>query len=221
MQCTAKSKRTGERCKSKAVTGREVCRMHGGKSLAGIASPTFKTGRWSKHLPQGLLDAHNDIQNDPEIMSVRQDIQLLDALLVMNLKKLDTNESGEAWNIMRKAVDLAEMSYNREDMGGMQKAFRDMRDVIDVRVAHYATEEEIRSKLDQRRKMVETEKKLMLQDERAITAERAMLLVSALLDSVRRHVIDPSTLSAVQADFIRLTAGANSNGVVTLESTTE
>jgi hypothetical protein len=31
-QCAAKSKRSGSRCKSPAVKGKSVCRMHGGKS---------------------------------------------------------------------------------------------------------------------------------------------------------------------------------------------
>jgi hypothetical protein len=31
-QCTAKSKRSGSRCRAPAVKGKSVCRMHGGKS---------------------------------------------------------------------------------------------------------------------------------------------------------------------------------------------
>ncbi len=31
-QCTAKSKRSGERCRNHAVHGKTVCHIHGGKS---------------------------------------------------------------------------------------------------------------------------------------------------------------------------------------------
>ena len=34
-RCTAKSKRTGKRCKNVAVRGKRVCRLHGGLSLSG------------------------------------------------------------------------------------------------------------------------------------------------------------------------------------------
>lgn len=32
-QCSAKSKRSGERCKNRAMTGKKVCRIHGGKAV--------------------------------------------------------------------------------------------------------------------------------------------------------------------------------------------
>jgi len=40
-QCTAKSKRTQQQCKSPAMRGKTVCRMHGGKSTG----PRTKEGR--------------------------------------------------------------------------------------------------------------------------------------------------------------------------------
>lgn len=47
-QCTAKSKRSGARCKNASMKGRTVCRMHGGKSLRGISSATHDHGYHSK-----------------------------------------------------------------------------------------------------------------------------------------------------------------------------
>jgi hypothetical protein len=47
-QCTAKSKRSGERCKNYACRGRGTCRMHGGKSPRGIGHPNTKHGMYSK-----------------------------------------------------------------------------------------------------------------------------------------------------------------------------
>ena len=45
-RCTAKSKRTGERCKGPAVRGWTVCRFHGagGGSPRGEAHPAYKHG---------------------------------------------------------------------------------------------------------------------------------------------------------------------------------
>ncbi len=50
-QCTATSKRTGERCRKSAMLGRTVCLAHGGRTPRGVASPHFKHGRHSKQLP--------------------------------------------------------------------------------------------------------------------------------------------------------------------------
>lgn len=51
-QCTAKSKRSGERCRGAAVKGSDKCRMHGGKNPgAPIGNGNAKThGLWAKRL---------------------------------------------------------------------------------------------------------------------------------------------------------------------------
>ena len=52
-ECAAKT-RSGGRCKNAPMGTTGRCRMHGGKSLAGIASPRWKHGRYSKQ-PLGRL----------------------------------------------------------------------------------------------------------------------------------------------------------------------
>lgn len=49
-RCTAKSKRSGERCKGPAVRGWTVCRFHGacGGHGSGKANPAFKHGMRSQ-----------------------------------------------------------------------------------------------------------------------------------------------------------------------------
>lgn len=218
-QCTARSKRSGQRCKAPAVTGFDVCYKHGGATPTGIAAPSFKHGRYSKHLPENLIAAYQHANNDHELLGVREDIALLDTLLMDNLTKLDSGESGAAWTLMRKAVDALELAIHKEDYGTVLKTTRDMRDVIDQRIAHYATEQEIRDKLEQRRKLVESERKRMIDMEQVMTAEQAMILVSGLLDAIRRNVQDRAILTAIQAEFIRLTTLGNHQRINTADAT--
>lgn len=202
MECGAK-RRNGEPCKAPAMANGR-CRIHGGKTPNGLGLPQTKNGRYSKYLPGKLLSAYTDATSDPDLLSLRQDIHLIDTLLFNNFQALDTDESGEAWKAIRKSVIDMQLAFNKDDYGKCLILLAEMRDIIDKRVLHYATEQEIRDKLEQRRKLVETVHKIDFQKERAITAEQAMLLMSALLDSVRRNVTDNGSLSAIQADFIRL-----------------
>lgn len=55
--------------------------------------------------------------------------------------------------------------------------------------------------VEQRRKLVESERKRMLQLQQMITAEEAMVLVAQVLDAVRRHVLDRDTLAAIGREF--------------------
>lgn len=224
-QCTAKSKRTGERCKAQAITGRKTCRHHGGKTPRGFALPQTKTGWRSLDLPTRLAALYEKTQHNDELISVRDDIRLIDALILGKFAKLDTGESGKAWELMRDAVDALHDGIAREDYPGCVKALREMRDVINRNIEHYATEQEITRQLEQRRKLVETDQRLTMQGEQALSVERVMLLVGAMLGVIKVHVDNASTLAKIQEDFSRLVTRGDSvpagNGIIAGQRTAD
>lgn len=200
--CGAKTRR-GTPCLNPAMrNGR--CAKHGGKTPVGMASPHIKTGRYSRDLPTRLEAKYQETANDPELLSLRDDIRLVDALIKEQLNRLETGESGDAWQLIRASVEALEVGMDREDYAGCRKALRSMRDVIDGRIAHYATETEILSGLEQRRKLVETEQKMTLAGERAISAERAMLFVGAIAGVLKARIDDPHMLASIQGDIASL-----------------
>ena len=79
MQCTAKSKQTGERCKAPAVRGKDKCRMHGG------ATPV-KTGLYSKYAKTFLADRIEELKDDPALTDLREHIAFMTALLMDRLE---------------------------------------------------------------------------------------------------------------------------------------
>ena len=81
MKCTAKSKRSGQQCQKDAMQGRNVCSMHGGKSLRGVAASNFRHGRYSKALPEKLAAAYHRSMNDPALLNLRSELALIDARL--------------------------------------------------------------------------------------------------------------------------------------------
>ena len=208
-QCTAKSKQSGEQCRRKACVGGTKCAMHGGKSLKGIASPSLTTGKYSKYLPQGLLNTYADIQEDDNLLSVRGDVQLLDVLIRAKLINLDTTDSAAHWDALLKQITIARKGYRNSDIGMFEGALDEMEALADKRRLHYATEQEIGAQLEQRRKLVDTENKIIMSKENAVTTEQAMLLVSALLASVKANVSDAAALNQIQADFIQYVGGYN------------
>lgn len=81
MKCTAKSKRSGQQCQKDAMQGRNVCSMHGGKSLRGVAASNFRHGRYSKALPERLAATYDASMNDPRLCDMRSEAALLDSRL--------------------------------------------------------------------------------------------------------------------------------------------
>jgi hypothetical protein len=89
-QCTATSKRTGERCEAWRMKGKEVGYHHGGKSPIGAGSATFKDGRHSKYraiFSGNALEHYEAACQDLRYAKLREEIALLDALTIEELER--------------------------------------------------------------------------------------------------------------------------------------
>lgn len=187
-QCTATAKRSGERCINPAMKGKNVCYHHGGKTPSGTASPNYKHGRYSKDLPDNLSQHWREAITDDELLSVRDDIRLIDAITLSLLPDLDTGNSQEAWKIISRTIPKLERAYQEVDTIGMAEGLRTLRALTRQQLAKYATQTAIKENLEQRRKLVETEQKIALAGERAISIEQFMLLMGAIFRTIETIV---------------------------------
>lgn len=212
-RCGAKT-RAGGTCKNGAMpNGR--CRMHGGKSLGGIGSPRYKTGRYSKYLPSRLADKYNESLSDPELLTLREDISLLDARVAELLEKLDAGESKYLWKSLRDRMDdfekaqrYAGATKNEEVKKAKQleaaEALSDIRTIIHKGASDWNMWTEIGTTLDQRRKLVDSERKRLVDMENMITTSDAISLARALAAAVKELVVDREVLSKINARFNEL-----------------
>src|SRR4051812_22336527 len=84
--CGART-RAGHPCRQPGMANAR-CRMHGGKTPRGLASPNLVHGRYSKDLPTRLLTRFEEALTDRELLSLRQDVALLDAMLTSKLSQI-------------------------------------------------------------------------------------------------------------------------------------
>lgn len=215
-ECNAKSKRTGEKCRARAVNGSSKCYHHGGRTPKGIAASNYKTGRYSKYLIPDLAQRYAAALEDTETLDIRHEIALIDVLIGENLSALNTGETAAYWEQSLQQVIAIRHAYQSENYASLEKALNELEALCDQRRLHFSAEKEIREKVDQRRKLVESERKRLIEMEQTITAEQAMLLIGALLDSVRRNVTDKQSLTAIQADFIQYTSLQDSKRLNTI-----
>ncbi len=204
--CGAKT-RSGGTCKNRAMpNGR--CRMHGGKSLGGIASPTYKHGRYSKYLPERLRERYVESLSDPDLIALREEISLTDARIEDLIKRVDSGESGEAWALARKALgELLEAETKGESLHG---PIAMLGEIIQRGLDDYGAWRELGGMIEMRRRLVESERKRLVDMQMMISAERAMLLISSIADIIRRNVTDVETKRAIQVELTAiLTRGEN------------
>lgn len=105
--CGAKT-RQGTSCQRSPARGRKRCRLHGGATPRGRASPHFKTGEHSKFLPDRLIGRYEEAQADPHLRSLRQDIAILQVRIQELCQQLKhgSPESKPIWEMIAKAIML-------------------------------------------------------------------------------------------------------------------
>ena len=203
-QCGAKT-RTGEKCRQTALANGR-CRFHGGKSLAGIASPTFQDGSRSKYvLPPRLRGRYDAAMNDPALLEQRREIALIDARLGDLLGRVDTGESGALWAALMGQREELIAAKKGNDAVKQILALNTILDLISQGHTDHVAWRELGGVLEQRRKLVESERKRLIEMQQVMTSEQAMLLMNALLMAVKANVSDRSALNAIQSEFLRLT----------------
>lgn len=190
------------------MAGKSVCYNHGGRTPQGIALPQTKTGRYSQHLPTRMIATYEGAKLDPDLLALQDEVALIDARLVDLLKRVDTGESGATW----KAVGETFRDYQHALHSTKTDAKKDASDLLHelhMLIIDGASDEaawsEVRNVLEQRRKLVESERKRLVELQMVVSADQAMLMVRSLVASVREHVRDPAILRAITDDLARLT----------------
>lgn len=85
-QCNATAKSTGQQCNNPAVSGSTKCRLHGGKSLRGVESPSFKGGRYSKYAPATMQEKISELDDYP-LLDLVDELQTQRALLSQHMAR--------------------------------------------------------------------------------------------------------------------------------------
>jgi hypothetical protein len=202
-QCTATAKRSGERCQLPAVTGYEVCRVHGGKTPRGMANGNTKHGRYSKDLPTQLSSRFQDSINDPALMQLNHEAALLTTRIGDLLSSVELPHKDNMFDIVnaRDGIRYAMQSGKGDDL---VFAFEQLDTAVNIAISDSATWAEINKTIEQYRKVVETATKIDMQSERAISIEQFMLLMGAIFKTIETIVRSQDERIAVATEIRKL-----------------
>jgi hypothetical protein len=212
MQCTAKSKQSGAQCRNQAINGTTKCRMHGGASLAGVASPTFKTGRYSKFLPERLAGKYAEALADQNLLALRDEIALVGTRLGELVARLDTGESERRWQLLQDAYADLQAATRQNNAAAFKTALAQLGAALDAGGQEYALWREIAELTEQRRRLVDSEHKRLVSMQQMISTEQAVVLLAAITDIIRRNVADPQAVAVISTELRALTVVGHDAG---------
>lgn len=200
--CGAKT-RNGTPCQRAPAVGRNRCKLHGGASLRGVASPHFKTGRYSRYLPQDLAKRYHESLNDPDLLNLSSELSLIDARLTELLGRVTTGESGALFRRLSSLWTEMTDADVRKDFDAQRAALHKIGEVIQRGLGDGAAWEEIDRLVERRRKLTESEGKRRIAMSQMLTPEQAATLVAALEAAVKEHVHDRETLRRIAEEISR------------------
>ncbi len=150
---------------------------------------TFKTGRYSKYLPDRLVERYEEALNDVELTRLDSEIALVDTKLQDVLERLHTEGEGPgAWEQVKDARQRLQRAIAQNDANATQAGLVMLSEAIASRRDECAAWGIILGLVEQRRKLVDTERRRLLDEDRVVTIDRLMILMAAVVDIVRRHV---------------------------------
>lgn len=215
--CGAKT-RAGTPCRKSPMKGKKRCRNHGGATPGGPLSVHFKTGRYSKYLPEYLKERYEESLKDPELLSLNQELAAVDSRINQLMARAQTNESSEKWQQIKVAILNMEATLN--DRSGKKSAEQRARDlkialqeakaIMRSGCADEKTWQEIQNLLDLRRKLTDSEQRRLERMNQFITSQDAFGLISQVLDSIKRNVTDKGAKARIAADIQRVMSPADS-----------
>lgn len=190
------------------------CRLHGGKQPApGPSHPNWKHGRQSKfmeHLPQKLRASFLASIDDPDLLSVRNELALMDSRLHELLQRLQSGETVERMRMLSETVHQIRSALLVKDPN--LKELRDLADkarmLVDTSFGEDSVWNKIEGAISSRISLTETERKVMEMKQANIASDRLQVLMQQLLSSVRQHVVGlpggPEAVNGVATDLFNI-----------------
>ena len=174
----------GQFCRSPVVMANGRCRIHGGATPRGTASPHWRGRGYSKDLPTQLADRMRQALDDPELLSVRHEVALLDARLGELMGALSTGGTEEAWEETRIATRQLRQLVEKPHQDGrdvaLTSAVERLEHALEGVHADARAWDDILKSVGVRRRLVDTERKREELLAGTMLSSQAMAFVAAL-----------------------------------------
>jgi hypothetical protein len=205
MQCKAKSKRSGQRCKNYVVRGWEVCRMHGAATPRGRDAPSYKHGRYSKVVPEHLGERYRASLNDEERHDLRDEIVLAEAKVSECLYRMDIypGDSDTLWIRLRNL----EAEFRRRPPPRRPEILAVILETIRAGGDAAVASRELDAWIARKSRSVETDMRVAKDKQHMIRVEEFMAAMAAVLEVIRRNVEDDETRRRIGRELRAIAEG--------------
>lgn len=199
-------------CIKYPLAGSTRCDLHNGRAAVGADASRFKHGRWSKALPVALAARYEELVDDREYLNLGHDIGLLDLRLGQLLARLEQGESDLGWAQAREAYGALRIGISTSNSEAIRRAMQSLGQVLQGTAGIDQTWRDIREGLQERRLLVESERRRLVDMHQMVTVEEVLLLVSAIGGVIQRYVQDSAARIRIASEIQQLIGSSRRPG---------
>ena len=196
--CGAKNRSGGPCLRSVMDNGR--CKLHGG---AATGRPIIH-GRRSKFLPVRLAERVADGMSDPNLISVLEDVALIDALIADECQGLGEDTPAQLWAKASEVAYSMKLNLVTEDFNQLAKQVEILIQIMNNGEGIYQRISRILNMTEQKRKLSETEMKRLVHLKQFITATELAVIGAQLLTLINENVKDSKERDRIAAGLVSL-----------------
>lgn len=212
------------RCNRAKVTGVNVCPVHGG----GARTKGRSTGRVSNismirrmALPKRMLESYDAALEDRELLILRHAIAMVEARRIDLTKRADSGESGRLWKELKSTMEAMKQAENAGEDGTAKALFLKIQDLILEGGQDYDAWDEINDCLDRQKRLVESERKRLMDMHQMISVERVIALMTRVAESITKNVKDAEEVQAVGKDIKALLEDNSADAIINITPVAE
>lgn len=206
--------KNGKRCQ-RWVVGDGLCYSHApNKGKTGADSPRAKHGlradrkkqplipggRKASGLPDRFHDSIMAAADDPNLTSLYDELLITEGRMVDLIKRLDQGESGELW----KSLKMLKHEYEDASHADKPDILWAIFQTIERGAADYQAWMDLNFMIQQKERLIKSETQIMKDREMLIRADRVLLFIRAIVETVMRNVPDPEDQERIRVAIDRV-----------------
>jgi hypothetical protein len=194
-------------CNNIAIKGRQFCKHHGGKLPIAQDSALFKTGLWSAqrrrfaNVAPKLLTRINELREDPELFSLKDDAAYITALMDNRAEAASSGVSLEHYENIRDQYNTCKHAIGTESF---DDAFKYLGKQILDGIDEYKASNDVVELIKRRTEVIEAEQKIMQSKAYTLEVDQAYSLIMQVLKVIQNTVKDPDDMALIRSGVQKL-----------------
>jgi hypothetical protein len=160
------------------------CRLHGGQTPKGVASPHYEGAGKSQYLPDQLGDRMDEFLKDPSIVSVREDLALANVRLTQLMQEVEVGANADRWLKIQEIMPDVIEAFEKGKTKDLRRLLKKLETLVNEGAESEERWEDISDWIDTRRTLSQTETKRLKQGTDTLTFEEVRQVLDIITHTV-------------------------------------